>query len=33
VTPGDLQHLEGEPDADQDLELSLDFDQIGEIEY
>ena len=33
VTPGDLQHLEREPDADQDLELSLDFDQIGEIEY
>jgi len=33
VTAGDLQHLEGEPEADLDEEFTIDFDQIGEIEF
>jgi CRISPR/Cas system-associated exonuclease Cas4 (RecB family) len=33
VTAGDLQHLEGELETDHDEEISIDFDQIGEIEF
>jgi hypothetical protein len=33
VAAGDLQHLEGEPGADFDEEITIDFDQIGEIEF
>jgi CRISPR/Cas system-associated exonuclease Cas4 (RecB family) len=33
VTAGDLQHLEGEPELDLDEEITIDFDQIGEIEF
>jgi CRISPR/Cas system-associated exonuclease Cas4 (RecB family) len=33
VAAGDLQHLEGEPEADLDEEITIDFDQIGEIEF
>jgi CRISPR/Cas system-associated exonuclease Cas4 (RecB family) len=33
VTAGDLQHLEGEPEVDLDGEITIDFDQIGEIEF
>jgi CRISPR/Cas system-associated exonuclease Cas4 (RecB family) len=33
VTAGDLQHLEGEPEVDLDEEITIDFDQIGEIEF
>jgi hypothetical protein len=33
VTAGDLQHLEGELEADFDEEITIDFDQIGEIEF
>jgi hypothetical protein len=33
VTAGDLQHLEGELEADFDEEITIDFDHIGEIEF
>lgn len=33
ITAGDLQHLEGEFETDDDEEISIDFDQIGEIEF
>jgi CRISPR/Cas system-associated exonuclease Cas4 (RecB family) len=33
VTAGDLQHLEGEPEVNLDEEITIDFDQIGEIEF
>jgi hypothetical protein len=33
VTAGDLQHLEQEPETDEGEEISIDFDQIGEIEF
>jgi CRISPR/Cas system-associated exonuclease Cas4 (RecB family) len=33
VTAGDLQHLEREPEVDLDGEITIDFDQIGEIEF
>jgi CRISPR/Cas system-associated exonuclease Cas4 (RecB family) len=33
VTAGDLQHLEQEAETDKGEEISIDFDQIGEIEF
>jgi CRISPR/Cas system-associated exonuclease Cas4 (RecB family) len=33
ITAGDLQHLEGWQDAETSEEVSIDFDQIGEIEF
>jgi CRISPR/Cas system-associated exonuclease Cas4 (RecB family) len=33
VSAGDLQHLEGEPEAETAEDVTIDFDQIGEIEF